>query len=255
MKLPNPLSRIRSHRRLRALARRLISVSAALTGTVTHVSTGESVAALTFDDGPDPFWTPRVVDLLEDHESRGTFFMVGKAAVRHPDLVARVARGEHAIGNHSWDHSSFPLLRGRWRRTQIRWCQEALEPYGLPLFRPPFGHQSLASQLDAVRLGYRVVAWQVNAEDWRDDPAEIVAERVRRRLRNGSIVLFHDGLYRWEQERFRDRGPTLRALEILLTELRGRYRFVTVPQLLRMGAPRKWHWYHAPNLDYLHILR
>lgn len=229
-------------------------LSAHLTGTVTHVATREPVAALTFDDGPDPEVTPRMADLLEAHDARGTFFLVGKAAARHPEVVRRLTRGGHAVANHSWDHPSFPLLRGRWRRTQLRWCQEALGADGARLFRPPYGHQSLLSQLDAVLLGFRVVTWSVMAEDWGDDPAEVLAQRVRRRLEPGAIALFHDALCTTVETRFRDRGPTLEAVRVLLEEYAGRLRFVTVPELLRSGSPRKWHWYKRPDLDWLHRL-
>lgn len=241
--------------RLKELVKGLISASAALTGTVTHAAVGEPLLALTFDDGPDPGATPRLLEILEARGARATFFMVGKSAAGHRELVQRVAAGGHAIGNHSWDHPSLPLLKGRWRRLQIGWCREALAPYGSRLFRPPYGHQTPASQLDAVRMGATVVTWSVNAEDWRDDPAEKLLERVRRRLRPGSIVLFHDALYAAFEERYRDRGPTLEAVTRLLEEEGGRYSFVTVPELLRRGRPRKRHWYQRPDLEVLHKAR
>jgi peptidoglycan/xylan/chitin deacetylase (PgdA/CDA1 family) len=238
----------------RRAARRLVSLASHPFGTVTHVATRQPVAALTFDDGPDPETTPRVAELLEAHGARGTFFMVGKAAARHPEVVRRVAEAGHAVGNHSWDHPSFPLIRGRWRRTQIRWCAEALAPWGLPLFRPPYGHQTPASQLDAVRSGQRVIGWNLIAEDWRDDPPEALVERVMRRFEPGSIALFHDALYSTVDRRYRDRGPTLAAVEELLERLGGSIRFVTVPELLRLGRPRKWPWYARADLDWLHRL-
>jgi peptidoglycan-N-acetylglucosamine deacetylase len=236
---------------LKTLLKRAYMHSAGGFGTITHVATDEPVAALTFDDGPEPTFTPRLLEILERHGARGTFFMVGLAASRQRELVERVARGGHAIGNHSWDHVSFPLLRSRWRRLQIRWCEEVLAPHGRRLFRPPWGHQNLASHLDALRLGYRVVTWNLMAEDWADDSAEVLAERVLGGLRPGSIVLFHDALFRTHELRCRDREPTLRAVEILLAELAGRYRFVTVPELLRLGRPRRWHWYKPSDLDWL----
>lgn len=207
--------------------------------------------ALTFDDGPNPEATPRLLEILESRGARGTFFMVGKVAARHPELVARVAAGGHAIGNHSWDHPSFPLIKSRWRRTQIRWCQEALAPHGSRLFRPPYGHQSPASQLDAARLGYRAVTWSINAEDWLDDPPEKLLERIRKRLRPGSVILFHDALYATIDRRYCHRGPTLEAVARFLDEVGEGYQAVTLPELLRRGRPRKWHWYQRPDLGWL----
>lgn len=240
--------------RARVLAIRLIEASAALTGTTIGVRTREPAVALTFDDGPDPQWTPRLLAVLEAAGARGTFFMVGKAAAAQPELVARVAAGGHAIGNHTWDHPSLPTLKGRLRRAQIRWCAAALSPHGCRLFRPPYGAQTPASQLDAVLLGHRVVAWDSIAEDWLDDPPERLVERVERRLRPGSIALFHDRLATTIDLRYGDRAPTVRAVELLLGRHRGRYRFVTVPELLALGRPRRRHWYRRPDLAWLHRL-
>jgi len=108
-----------------------------LMGIITHVETQEEVAALTFDDGPHPEYTPRLLEILERLQARATFFMVGEAAQRHREIVRRVADAGHAIGNHSWDHPSFPQITGRERREQIRPCERAIAPYGERIFRPP----------------------------------------------------------------------------------------------------------------------
>jgi peptidoglycan/xylan/chitin deacetylase (PgdA/CDA1 family) len=236
--------------RAKELVKRLIAWSALPLGSVIRVATREPAIALTFDDGPDPEETPRVLEVLERHGARGTFFMVGKSAQRHPEIVARAVSAGHAVANHSWDHLSFRRIRGSYRRAEIRWCGEALAPHGARLFRPPYGDQSLASRLDALLCGYGVVCWDVVAEDWRDDPPELLVQRVMRRLRRGSIVLFHDTLYTTTDERFRDRGPMRQALEILLSRLGEHYRFVTVPELLRLGRPVRWHHYQRLPLDF-----
>src|SRR5690242_18370490 len=103
---------------LRTTYRRLKSIPLFVFGTITHVSTSKPAVALTFDDGPDPVFTPRLLDILQQHHAKATFFMVGQAAERHPDIVKKVAAAGHAIGNLSWDHPSFPLLTGRERRDQ-----------------------------------------------------------------------------------------------------------------------------------------
>ena len=87
-------------------------VRTCLLGTVVGVRTGERVAALTFDDGPDPESTPALLDLLARHRAKGTFFLVGKRAAKHPALVDRLLAEGHAIGNHSWDHPALPTLPG-----------------------------------------------------------------------------------------------------------------------------------------------
>jgi len=208
-------------------------------GTITGVTTRDPVAALTFDDGPHPEYTPRLLDLLERYQARATFFMVGEAAQRHPELVRQVAQGGHAIGNHSWDHPFFPSLPGRTRRQQMRACEQALAPYGQRLFRPPYGAQSLASRLDALWLRYRVVTWNLEAKDWREHDAEWLAERLTRGIQPGSIVLLHDAIYRSQQPVPQyNREPMLAALSLFLAQLEGRFHFITIPELLHYGRPQ-----------------
>lgn len=238
----------------RELAKRLVAETARVFGTITHVKTAEPAVALTFDDGPHPLYTPRLLDLLGEHGARATFFMVGLAAREHPEVVRRVLDEGHVVGNHSWDHPSFPLLSRRGRTLQIRWCDEVLPapPAGAPkLFRPPWGHQDLGTRLLARRLGYEVIAWNAMGEDWRLDPPEDVVARIETRLAPGSIVLLHDRLYKTDAPAHRDRSGTLEAVRLLLERQKG-YRFVTVPELLTLGRPMRWHWYKRPDLDWLH---
>ncbi len=223
-------------------------------GTITHVSTQKPVVALTFDDGPHPEFTPRLLEILQKHQAHATFFMVGGAAQRHPDIVRRVAEAGHAIGNHSWDHSSLPLLTGKERRAQIRACEKALAPYGQRLLRPPYGHQSVASRLDALWLGYQVITWNVTASDWQDRSANWITDRLVNEVRPGDIVLFHDALYTYVEKRYTDRGPTLQAVDLLLERLGERFRFVTVPELLRSGRPQRRNWYQKADVDWLNRL-
>jgi len=221
-------------------------------GSLTSVVTKERVAALTFDDGPHPEFTPQVLDVLKRHQAQATFFMVGQAATRYPDLVRRVGEAGHAIGGHSWDHCSFRRLTGPERRHQMLACQEALVPYGSPLVRPPYGEQSLAARLDAFRLGYEVVGWSFDVGDWYEVDASLMANRLVEWLQPGSVVLLHDALFdqskadserKHERQSYADRGCMLKALDEALKRLSGRYRFVTVPELLRYGVPYRTFWF------------
>jgi len=208
----------------------------------THVSTTQRIAALTFDDGPDPEWTPTLLRLLAQYEARATFFMLGQAAQRWPRLVQAVAEAGHCIGNHSWDHPSFPALTGTDRRWQLRACARALAPYGEKLFRPPFGDQNARSCLDARLLGYDLVRWNVDAQDWCDSEAERMAQRLLQRLAPGSIVLLHDGLMP-PHPQWSDRAPMLDALDRVLQQTQGQFQFLTIPQLFRAGPRHLRPWY------------
>ncbi len=234
--------------RIKDVARRLWTGSAAWNGTLTHVATEVPAVALTFDDGPHPEVTPRLLEILRRHDARATFFMVGKAARRYPKVVEEVAKAGHAIGNHSWDHPSLPLLRPRAVRAQIQWCKAVLGGHDCGLFRPPYGDQTPSTQWSAVRQGYRVVAWSAVADDWLDHSAEILLGKLRPALRPGAIILLHDALYTTVDRSYDDRGPTLAAVEQLLSENRGKLSFVTVPELLTHGRPRKRHWYRRGDL-------
>ena len=233
----------------RALARRILEEAARGLGVTIGVRTREPVVALTFDDGPHPQDTPAMLEVLGRHGARGTFFFLGKPASRQPELVARVAAAGHAIGSHGWDHTSFALATARHRRAQLRWTADALRPHAAALFRPPYGEITPAGRLDALRCGHRVVCWDALAEDWRSDPPELLVDRVLRRLRPGSIVLLHDTLATAIAEEDRDRSAVRAAVAMLIDRLSG-YRFVTVPELLRLGPPVRWHWIQRARLDW-----
>jgi len=224
-------------------------------GTITHVSTTHPLVALTFDDGPHPESTPRLLQILEHHKARATFFMVGEAAQRQPHLVRLVAQSGHAIGNHSWDHPSFPLLSRRERRRQLQACQDVLSPWGQRLFRPPFGHQTLASRLDAWWMGLEVVTWSIAPEDWLGRDAQWMVESVINQIQPGSVILFHDSLCTLEEGSNPDREPTLDAVNQLLERLHQRFGFVTLPELFEFGEPQREMWWQQGELEKLGRLR
>lgn len=212
-----------------------------LLGTITSVDTIEPVVALTFDDGPHPESTPRVVDLLDRYGARGTFFVVGKRAEQYPEIVERAARSGHAVANHTWDHPALPTLPIAKRRAQIRACDRAIAPFGVRMFRPPFGRQTLPSRLDLWRCGHQVITWSLDAKDWESNDASWIVERLLHGIRPGSIILLHDAI--WDGDgAAADRRVLLEALERLMKAVAGRFRFVTVPELLRSGRPVRINW-------------
>lgn len=218
-------------------------------GTLTDVSTSAPLAALTFDDGPHPQYTPKVLELLERYDARGTFFMVGEAARRFPQIVARVAAGGHVVANHSWDHPSFPLISQSERRRQVRACAQVLTPYGRRIFRPPYGHQDLATRFDLLRMGFQVVAWSLHAEDSNERDPDKMASILIDQIRPGSIILLHDALFTVLPDCLPDRSSMVEALERVLSHLSRRFRFVTIPQLLRAGQPHRVNWFGRESRD------
>jgi peptidoglycan/xylan/chitin deacetylase (PgdA/CDA1 family) len=245
-------------RRSISLVRKLFALATrSILGTVTYVVTRDPVVALTFDDGPHPDYTPRLLEILAKYHARATFFMTGQAAQAHPELVRRVAEAGHAIANHSWDHPSFPLISSRERRAQIRACAQVLAPYtrGMRLFRPPYGEQNIASRIDALLLGYQVILLNVATDDWCGGKAISIANQLEQQIRPGSIIALHDRLFDALQETYFNREPVLEAVRILFDRLKGRYRFITVPELLRSGRPQKELWYKQVDVELLNNLR
>ncbi|HLV01654.1 MAG TPA: polysaccharide deacetylase family protein [Acidobacteriota bacterium] len=225
-------------------------------GTITRVETDAPVAALTFDDGPHPEFTPRLIRLLERFDARATFFMLGQSAAQYPEIVKRVAEAGHAIANHTFDHPSFPLITREERLNQLRSCREALSPYEQKLFRPPYGEQSKASHFDVTRLGYKVILFDAHADDWFEPDSERMTQLLHNQVRPGSIVCLHDAIYwhrlpslvpRLAERPLVDRRSMLKALEKYLEKAARRFRFVTVPELFRYGRPRRVDWYRVTS--------
>ncbi len=153
--------------------------------------------ALTFDDGPDPEVTPRVLDMLEERGVHATFFCIAETALRHPELCREIARRGHAVENHSRSHSlAFATMGLRGTRTDLALAQAALtELSGRPprFFRPPAGLRN--PLLDPVlhELGLRLVSWTRRGYDTRRNDARRVAARLETGLAAGDILLLHDG--------------------------------------------------------------
>jgi len=232
----NLLRRLRTKRSLR----RAIAPIERRLGVITHVETREPWVALTFDDGPHPQWTPRLLDLLARRGARATFFMVGEMVERYPKLVARVAAEGHAIGNHSWNHPSFPAISHAERASQIARCETALGVHSHKLFRPPFGDLDWPSRLQLMSGGFEVIGWNVSSSDWLPGDAARVLGSIQRRLTPGSIVLLHDQLFVHAPDDVCSRDGMHAALDELLND--DQLRFVTVPQLLAAGRVRARFW-------------
>ncbi|OGL15005.1 MAG: hypothetical protein A3F92_09035 [Candidatus Rokubacteria bacterium RIFCSPLOWO2_12_FULL_71_22] len=151
--------------------------------------------ALTFDDGPDPAWTPRVLDLLRERRVPGSFFLVGERAARAPETVRRMAAEGHEVASHGWSHRSLWLC-GPWRTGEEIGRTHALltalagsEPRH---FRPPWGMVNAAMFGALRRHGERCVFWSIQPEGLRSAPPDLQVRHVLRRAHAGAIVDLHD---------------------------------------------------------------
>jgi len=187
--------------------------------------------ALTFDDGPSES-TPRVLELLQRHEVKATFFLCGHHVRRLPHVACQIVRAGHEIGNHTDTHEALYLRSPSFILDQIARAQVSIhEVTGLAprLFRAPFGARWFGLR-DALRqLGLTAVMWTDVARDWVLDGAA-VARRLEPRAAPGAILCFHDGR---ELRHNPDIGATLEALDLLLPRWAGAgYEFLTVSELL-----------------------
>jgi peptidoglycan/xylan/chitin deacetylase (PgdA/CDA1 family) len=179
--------------------------------------------ALTFDDGPTDDSTPRVLDVLADMGVKATFFCIGANARRHPGVVRRMYDEGHAVGNHTFDHSHFGVMRRRryWDE-QVRTTDELLSwILGVKpvLFRPPMGVRTWHVTRATRRYGYTVITWTRRALDGVVTTPERIVKRLAGPTAAGDILILHDGV---EPNLRRDPSASVAAVGPLVRALRGR---------------------------------
>lgn len=201
-------------------------------GAVVRVDTEQKMVALTFDDGPDPRWTPHVLDLLRQYHAHGTFFEVGKNVVAHPDLVHAVLADGNEVADHTWDHPDLELMPAVEVDQEITQGASAITQVGAPApkyFRPPKGLTDEAVGVLANANQYRTIFWDLCLEHFVDhtpDMPDAVLDLLTR-VKPGSIILAHDG-------GIPDRAKTMKTLPMLLQGLKAHgYKMVDVTQLLK----------------------
>ena len=164
-------------------------------GSVWRGSRAGRRVALTFDDGPDPVETPRVLDILAAHGVTATFFLIGERAERAAGLARRIAEAGHDLGNHTWSHRSLWLAGPSETARQVRRGHDAIaQAAGTPprFFRPPWGMTNLALFPIIRALGTPCVFWTLQTEGRRPADPALQVERARRRVGPGSILDLHD---------------------------------------------------------------
>jgi len=195
-----------------------------------RLPTREPELALTFDDGPNPDATPRILDALGRAGVHATFFILGRHAERWPALVRRVRDEGHALGNHGYFHRKLHFKGPRYVRTDLGRGSDAIaDACGMrpALFRAPHGFRSPWVNQVAASLGERVIGWSLGVWDSDRPGADVIAQRTVVGARAGSILLLHDGD---GYDPAGDRLQTAAAVPRIVTDLVGRgYRFVTVP--------------------------
>ncbi|WP_313802099.1 glycosyltransferase [Sphingobium sp.] len=202
--------------------------------------------ALTFDDGPDPDWTPKILKVLEQTHTPATFFVIGENALEHPGLLQRIVADGDEIGNHTYDHPNLATWGDEPTRLQLNATQRLVQAYtghSMRLFRAPYfgdAEPTTADELEpalaAQKLGYTVVGLHVDPNDWQRPGADAIVRQVVDQVhsadadRSENVILLHDG--------GGERSQTVEALPRIIARLRAEgYRFVPVSQLA--GLPTR----------------
>ena len=175
---------------------------------------------LTFDDGPDPRNTPKILDILARHNARATFFVVGVNVVTYPELIERIVSEGHTLANHTWRHDDLVGLSDEAFEATLLRTQRALGQYATPCFRPPFYHFDDDTIRRAKRLGLKMILNTAGTGDWRHPGADVIADRIVAGAGPNAILVLHDG--------GGTRTQTVEALDDALTRLQAQ-RYVYEP--------------------------
>ena len=194
----------------------------------SSVKTDQKVLAMTFDDGPHPSLTPKLLDLLKARNIKCTFFLIGRQVKMYPDIVRRIIAEGHEIGNHTWTHCSLTSRSDAQIRDEMKKSEDAVyEVAGVrpQLMRPPYGAiNSRIKDMIFSEFGYSTIMWSVDPMDWRRPGVSVVTSRLVNGAHPGAIMLSHD-----------IHPPTIQAMPAMFDQLIAKgYQFVTVSQLLNL---------------------
>jgi polysaccharide deacetylase family sporulation protein PdaB len=184
--------------------------------------------ALTFDDGPNPKTTPRVLNILEEQKVRATFFLIGQQAQRHPEVVKLIRQAGHQLGNHTYSHIKLNGVPSETIKQELEKTREILREITgeTPvLFRPPWGFFDPRSLAQIAQCKFNVVLWSVDSRDWSRAGAGAIKGNIFAKVQNGSIILCHD-----------DHDQLVEALPDIIKGLKEEgYQFITVSEMMALS--------------------
>lgn len=193
-------------------------------GQAAIVSGGNAEIHLTFDDGPNPATTPRLLELFEEEEVKATFFVIGEQVEKHEDLLLQVSKHGHSIGNHTYSHQFLPLLSTTKLEKEILSTNQRIKDItgeSPKLFRPPFGIVDTKAHALLKEQGMKTVYWSAFSEDWRQIGERSVVDRLSKYAAPGGIMILHELEPTGNQ--------TIAAARTLIHKLKGRnFRFSAI---------------------------
>jgi len=202
---------------------------------IYKVKTKDKMVALTFDDGPHPIFTNKLLDIFKEKGIKATFFVTGEHIIKHREIVSRMIAEGHELGNHSYSHKNLIFKKSSKIKQDIQKTDDLLRELGVKEeihFRPPFGRILFNASNALASLNKKVIMWNVPTKDYRENDSKVILSRIYKRLKPGSIIVLHDsGLDR--NGKNIDRYATIEAVKKLTEELPERgYTFKTVSELI-----------------------
>ncbi|MDI6822336.1 MAG: polysaccharide deacetylase family protein [Actinomycetota bacterium] len=198
----------------------------------------ERLVSISFDDGPNPIYTPQILDILKAKGVKATFFVLGRQVEKYPDIARRIVEEGHDIGNHTYSHRELVPSTRRIVLNQVRKADRAIQKatgVKTRLFRPPRGMYSNALRKILREEGYRIILWTVSTADWSGISAKAILHRIKLYVRRGGTILFHDSgaLFRNEGA---SRENTVQALPMVIDYLQQKgFKIVPISEMLKMS--------------------
>lgn len=201
--------------------------------TFSEVKTSQKIVALTFDDGPYPPYTGQILDILREYEVPATFFVIGKNAEKHPDLIRRIAAEGHQLGNHTYNHIDLLKADRREIADEVDRCAKVIRDItgsAPQVVRPPHGFRDAVVLEVMAERGLKVVEWSAMSRDWTNPGAATIVERTVSKVKSGAVILLHDGD---GLAAAAPRAQTVEATRRIIEQLTAQgYKFVTVAEIL-----------------------
>ncbi len=201
--------------------------------TFIGLGPGSRLLALTYDDGPNDPYTWRLLEVLERHQVKATFFLIGRYVQQKPEIARAVMAAGHAIGSHTFSHPNLIFQQvHELRRQLVQTRQAILDATGVEtkIFRPPFGGRRPATLRTVRAFGQQTVMWNVTCYDWKAQSADEIVAHAERRIRGGDVILLHDGSH---VRMGVDRSRSVEASDRILSRYLGEgFEFVTIPEMM-----------------------
>jgi len=204
-------------------------------GTIYRVKTDKKRVVLTFDDGPSPEWTPKVLDELKRENIKAVFFMIGHHVQKYPDIARRVADEGHTIGNHGYAHSVMLYYTPAEIEEEIKYTEYVIREITGQItkyFRPPKAWLRKRIKEKIKSMGYDTILWSLNSKDWVSFNHKSIVNYISKNIRNGDILLFHDSGNVSTTEGG-NRTQTVKSISLLARTLREKgFEFVSIEELI-----------------------